>query len=88
MSAIWQAQRQNICPVAGTAGEKSLVALAWWYVVSFKLRRLRLVVGHATTVRPDHSTLGVVGDRGSPARPLAAVPMRGAGCGHRWARNR
>src|SRR5919108_4631956 len=28
-------------------------------------RGLRLAVGHATTVRPDPSTLGVVGDRGS-----------------------
>jgi hypothetical protein len=27
--------------------------------------RLRLGVGHASTVRPDPSTLGVVGDRGS-----------------------
>jgi hypothetical protein len=26
---------------------------------------LRLVVGHASTVRPDPSTLGVVGERGS-----------------------
>src|SRR5829696_7572427 len=37
--------------------------------------RLRLVVGHASTVRPDPSTLGGVGGRGSrhegcsPARP-------------------
>jgi hypothetical protein len=28
-------------------------------------RRLRLGVGHASTVRPDPSTLGVVGERGS-----------------------
>ena len=28
-------------------------------------RRLRLVVGHASTVRPDPSTLGMVGERGS-----------------------
>jgi hypothetical protein len=27
--------------------------------------RLRLGVGHASTVRPDPSTLGVVGERGS-----------------------
>jgi hypothetical protein len=37
--------------------------------------RLRLGVGHASTVRPDPSTLGAVGERGShhegrsPARP-------------------
>jgi len=40
---------------------------------------LRLGVGHASTVRPDPSTLGVVGERGSrhegrsPARPRPLV---------------
>jgi hypothetical protein len=29
------------------------------------VERLRLGVGHASTVRPDPSTLGVVGERGS-----------------------
>jgi hypothetical protein len=32
---------------------------------SWLVGRLRLVVGHASTVRPDPSTLGVVGERGS-----------------------
>jgi hypothetical protein len=43
-------------------------------------RRLRLGVGHASTVRPDPSTLGVVGERGSrqlrlhdPTRAEAAL---------------
>src|SRR5215218_362165 len=33
-------------------------------------------VGHARTVRPDPSTLGVVGERGSPPRELLAARPR------------
>src|SRR5215207_9433863 len=46
---------------------------------SWLVECLRLGVGHASTVRPDPSTLGVVGDRGSrregrsPARPRPLV---------------
>jgi hypothetical protein len=55
--------------------------------------RLRLGVGHASTVRPDPSTLGVVGERGShhegrssarsrkpatsPATPSEVLPLGG-----------
>src|SRR5215218_5512141 len=42
-------------------------------------RRLRLVVGHATTARPEASTLGVVGDRGSRREScLPLVPGSGS----------
>jgi hypothetical protein len=34
-------------------------------VPAWLVERLRLGVGHASTVRPDLSTLGVVGERGS-----------------------
>jgi len=44
--------------------------------------RLRLGVGHASTVRPDPSTLGVVGERGSRhegrSRPVPGSQEPGA----------
>jgi hypothetical protein len=39
-------------------------------------KRLRLGVGHASTVRPDPSTLGVVGERGSHHEGSSARPRR------------
>ena len=39
--------------------------------------RLRLGVGHASTVRPDPSTLGVVGERGSHREGYGRVPTPG-----------
>ena len=45
---------------AATAGPSVRSQVPGWLVGS-----LRLEVGHASTVRPDPSTLGVVGERGS-----------------------
>jgi hypothetical protein len=67
-----QRSRPRLDQVAGRG--RLRIRLGW--------RRLRLEVGHASTVRPDPSTLGVVGERGShhegrsPARsrPLAMSP--------------
>jgi hypothetical protein len=41
--------------------------------------RLRLGVGHASTVRPDPSTLGVVGDRGSHRESCSQLVPGSAG---------
>jgi hypothetical protein len=75
-------------PAQGLAGVLSLVApddhevghaikLAGpWpaHVSSWLVERLRLGVGHASSVRPDPSTLGVVGERGS--RHEGRLPVR------------
>ena len=58
------------------------------------VERLRLGVGHASTVRPDPSTLGVVGERGSrhesclqlvPGSAGQALDLFKCGVGMRWA---
>jgi hypothetical protein len=63
----WHAKRppgasdraNEVGPTGSTAGHWSALEPSWL------VGRLRLGVGHASTVRPDPSTLGVVGERGS-----------------------
>jgi hypothetical protein len=43
-------------------------------VPGWLVERLRLGVGHASTVRPDPSTLGVVGERGSRHEGRVSAP--------------
>jgi hypothetical protein len=49
-------------------------------VPSWLVERLRLGVGHASTVRPDPSTLGVVGERGSRHEGRSPDCPRPPGC--------
>ena len=48
-------------------------------VPGWLVERLRLGVGHASTVRPDPSTLGVVGERGSRHESCSQLVSGSAG---------
>jgi hypothetical protein len=67
---------QRSRPCSRIAGRSRLRCRVGW-------RRLRLGVGHASTVRPDSSTLGVLGERGSHREScLQLVPGNDSVHGH------
>jgi len=63
-------QSQRSRPCMKFAGPRSAQEPGWL------VGRLRLGVGHASTVRPDPSTLGMVGERGSHHEGRRPVPGR------------